>query len=174
MVRERERERTLLDIKLSLSDFHEEKKTIIFELVTGDKSIGKVNQNLPFDQAIEKWSSTILTIKKHIYRKGKQVASYSQQKLDQKPGEVLILVDYSESYSNSQQDEVQSAYFGQQNCYCHNSGEDNLTKVPMAVISESNDHSRISAFSCIVTIVDELKKLMGRLRKVILWSDGYF
>ena len=79
---ERERERTLLDIKLSLSDFHEEKKTIIFELVTGDKSIGKVNQNLPFDQAIEKWSSTILTIKKHIYRKGKQVASYSQQELD--------------------------------------------------------------------------------------------
>ena len=42
----------------------------------------------------------------------------------------------------------------------------------MVVISESNDHSRISAFSCIVTIVNELKKLMDELRKVILWSDG--
>ena len=35
--------------------------------------------------------------------------------------------------------------------------------------SESNYHSRITVFSC---IVDELKKLMGELRKVILWSDG--
>ena len=42
----------------------------------------------------------------------------------------------------------------------------------MAVIRELNNHSRIAAFSCIVTIVDELKKLMGELRKVILWSDG--
>ena len=70
-------------------------------------------------------------------------------------------------------------YFGQQNfsiftscSYYHNSGEDNLTKVPMAGISESNDNSRIAAFSCIVTIVDELKKLMGELCNVILWSDG--
>ena len=107
------------------------------------------------------------------------MASYNQQKLDLKPGEALIHVGYSEGYSNSQKDEVQSAYFGQQNfsiftscSYYRDSGEDNLTKVPMAVISESNDHSRIAAFSCIVTIVDELKKLMGELRKVILWSDG--
>ena len=42
----------------------------------------------------------------------------------------------------------------------------------MAVVSESNDHSRIAAFNCIVTIVNELKKMMGELRKVILWSDG--
>ena len=38
-----------------------------------------------------------------------------------------------------------------------------LTKVPMAVISESNDHSRIAGLSCIAAIVDELKKLMGKL-----------
>ena len=56
--------------------------------------------------------------------------------------------------------------------YYRDSGEDNLTKVPMAVISESNDHSRIATFSCIVTIVDELKKLMDGLCNVILWCDG--
>ena len=71
--------------------------------------------SLPFDQAIEKWNSTILTIKKHIYRKRKQVASYNQQKLDLKPVGILIHVDYSESCSNSQQYEVQSTCFGQQN-----------------------------------------------------------
>ena len=147
-----------LTSNLSLSDFDEEKKTISL-------------MNRPWvDKNTEKWNSTILTIKTHIYRKRKQMTSYNQQKLDLKPGETLIHVDYSESYSNSQQDEVQSAYFGQQNfsiftscSYYRNSGE---------VISESNNHSRIAAFSCIVTIVDELKKLTNKLRKVILWSDG--
>ena len=107
------------------------------------------------------------------------MASYKQQKLDLKPGEALIYVDYTESYSNLKQDEVQSAYFGQQNfsiftscSYYRNSGKDNLTKVPMAVISKSNDHSRIAAFSCIVTIVGELKKLTNELHKMILWSNG--
>ena len=166
-----------LTSNLSSSDFDEEKTTISF--LNWQRVDKKYCENLSFDQAIEKWNSTILTIKKHIYRKRKQVASYNQQKLDLKPEETLIHVDYSESYSNLEQDEVQSAYFGQQNfsiftsCsyYC-DSGEDNLTKVPVAGIRESNDHSRIAAFSCIVTTVDELKKLKGELRKVILWSDG--
>ena len=104
------------------------------------------------------------------------MASYNQQNLDLKLGEALTHVDYSESNSNSQQDKVQSAYFGQQNfsiftscSYCRDNGEDNLTNVP---ISESNDHYRITAFSYIVTTVDELKKLMSELCKLILWSDG--
>ena len=92
------------------------------------------------------------------------MVSHNQQKLDLKPGEALIHVDYSKSYSNSQQDEVQSAYCGQQSfsiftacSYYSDSGEGNLTKVPMAVISKSNDHSRITELSCIVNIVNELK-----------------
>ena len=177
MVRECE---LCLTSNLPLSDFDEENTTISFlNWQRVDKNIAKINQSLSFDQATEKWNSTILTIKKHIYRKRKQVASYNQQKLDLKSGEALIHVDYSKSYSNSQQDEVQSAYFGQQNfsiftscSYYRDSGEVSLTKVPLVVTSESNDHSRITAFSCIVTIVDELKKLMGELRKIILPSDG--
>ena len=81
----------------------------------GKRKYCESQQSLPFDQAIEKWNSTILTIKKHIYRKRKQVASYNQQKLDLKPVGILIYVDYSKSCSNSQQYEVQSACFGQQN-----------------------------------------------------------
>ena len=165
---------------LSLSDFDGEKTTISFlNWQWVDKKIAKINQSLSFDQAIVKRMEFYYTIEKHIYLRRKQVACYNQQKLDLKPGETLIHVDNSESYRNSQQDEVQSAYFGQQNfsifTSCSNyrdSGEDNLTKVPMAVISESNHHSTIAAFSCIVTIVDELKKLMGELSQMILWSDG--
>ena len=169
-----------LESKLSLSDFPEEKKTIPFlNRQRVEKNIAKINQSLLFDQSIEKWNSAILTIKKHIYQKREQVASYNQQKSDLKPGEALIHVDYSQSYSNSQQDEVHSTYFAQQNfhmftfcSYYHDSGEDNLTKVPKVVIRESSDHCKIAAFSCIVTIVEELKKLLSELRKAILWSNG--
>ena len=69
------------------------------------------------------------------------MASYNQQKLDLKPG--IIYANYSDSYSNLQHDEIQSAYFGKQNfsiftscSYYHDSGGENLTKVPMAVISD--------------------------------------
>ena len=53
----------------------------------------------------------------HIYRKREKVASYNKQKDELKTGEALIYVDYSESYNNTQQEEIQSAYFGQQNFF---------------------------------------------------------
>ena len=61
MVRECE---LCLTSNLSLSDFDEEKKTISFlNWQRVDKNITKINPSLPFDQAVEKWNSTILTIK---------------------------------------------------------------------------------------------------------------
>ena len=49
----------------------------------------------------------------------------------------------------------------------------NKTKIPMAVISENSDHSRIAVFICTSAIVNELKKRMKELfKKVILWSAG--
>ena len=84
-------------------------------------------------------------------RKHEQVASYDKQKNELKTGEALIHVDCSESYNNTQQDEIQSACFGQQNfsiftscSYYRESEQDDLTRIPI-LISESSDHSQ----SCI-------------------------
>ena len=57
-------------------------------------------------------SHSSLHLKKHICRKRGQVASYNKQKHDLKTGEALIHVDYSQSYHNTQQDEISSVYFG--------------------------------------------------------------
>ena len=131
---------------------------------------------------MEKWNSTILTIKKHIYWKRKQVESYNQQKLDLKPRErhlsTLTMVKTTAicnrmRYNLSILVSRALAFFNFCSYY-RESCEDSLTKVPMVVISQSNDQSRIAAFSCIIVIADELKKLMGKLRKVIFWSDGCF
>ena len=49
----------------------------------------------------------------------------------------------------------------------------NLSNIPIAVISASSDHSRIAAFTCINTIINELKKrIKNSLKRVILRSDG--
>ena len=66
-------------------------------------------------QVIPQWVEAISNLKRHIYKKREQVASYNKQKDELKTGEALIDVDYSESYHNIQQDKIQSAYSCQQN-----------------------------------------------------------
>ena len=119
---------------------------------------------MTFSQVIPKWVEIISNLKRHIYRKREQVASYNKQKDELKTGEVLIHVNYSKSYIKTQQDEIQSAYFGQQNftiftfcSYYREAEQGDLAKIPIAVISESSDHSWI-AFTCTNAIVNELKK----------------
>ena len=131
---------------------------------------------MPFGQVIPKLVETKSNLKRYIYRKREQVGSYNKQKDELKTGEALIHLDYTESYNNPQQDEIQS---GLQNVsiftscsYYREEKQDNLAKIPIAVTSESSDHSRIAAFNCTNAIVNELKKRMkDSLKKVSLWSD---
>ena len=136
---------------------------------------------MPFGPVIPKWVDTVSNLKRHIYIKREQGASYNKQKDELKTGQAFIHVDYSESYNNTQQDEIQSAYFGQQNCsvfiscsYCHKAEQDHFPKIPIAVISESSDHSRIATFIYTNATVNELKKRMkDSLKEVISYSDEY-
>ena len=144
-----------------------------------EKKIVKINQTISFGQVIPKWVETISNVKRHIYIKREHVASYNKQKGEAKTGEALMHVDYSKSYNNTHKDEIESAYFGQQNfniftfCsyYCEVK-EGNLEKIPIAVISESSAHSRITAFTCTNAIVNKLKKMVkGSFKKLIFLSD---
>ena len=128
-----------------------------------ETKILKVSQMILFGQVIPKMDGTLKQPKKHIYRKREQLASYNKQKNELKTGEALIHVhiDYSKSYNNTQQDEIQRAHFAQQNfsifissSYYHEIRQGNLAEI--AVISKSSDHSRTAAFTCTNGIVNEL------------------
>ena len=113
-----------------------------------EAKIVKFYQTKPFCQVIPRWVETISNLKKHIYKKREKVASYNKQKDELKTGEALIHVDYSESYNNTKQDEIQSGYFGQQNVtiftscsYYREAEQGKLAKIPIAMISESSGHS---------------------------------
>ena len=77
--------------------------------------------------------------------------AYNQYKNARKEGEALIHVDFSESYKNKQQYEIQRTYFGQSSfslfttAVYHLDSDRNLVKRPVAVVSESSDHSGIAA-----------------------------
>ena len=67
-------------------------------------------------------------------------------------------IDYSENYVNKEQEEIQSAYFVHEGfstftvcCYFRLANGD-LVNENLAVISESSDHSRIAANTCVVKI----------------------
>ena len=88
---------------------------------------------------------------------------------------VTLHIDYSESY-DTQQDEIQRAYFGNlifsifTVCgYILNNGRE-LSKRSVAVVGKSSDHSRIAALTC-VDMVLKIKK-ETEVKKLIVWSDG--
>ena len=129
------------------------------------------------DEFYRQWQQTVIDLKAHIHRKRVQVESYNKQKPKLEHGEALLQVDYSESYKNKQQNEIQSAYFGQTSfslftaCVYYVDEKKSLGKRPVCVVSESNDRSRAAALTCIDLVIKEIEKRIP-LMKVILWSDG--
>ena len=53
---------------------------LLFTMATGRKKIAKVDQTMPFCHVVPKWVETISNLKRHIYRKHEQVASYNKHK----------------------------------------------------------------------------------------------
>jgi len=99
-----------------------------------------------------------------------------------KPNECMVQVDYSEGYKNKNQDEIQSAYFGHETfsiftaCgYFRPNETAELEKVPLTIVSEANDHSRIASFTCVSKVIDSIEErlpLLNKLQQVYIWSDG--
>ena len=95
-----------------------------------------------------------------------------------KATELLVLVDFAESYTNSQQDAIQSAYFGQQSfsifTACTYSRENEaFVNDNVIVVSESPDHSRMCSMSCVQEVVSKVEYIRGRsFDKLIIWSNG--
>ena len=88
--------------------------------------------------------------------------------------EVILHVDYSESY-NTQQDKIQSAYFGNSTFsintvygYILNNGRE-LSKRSVAVVG--SDYSKIAALTCLDVVLKEIEK-ETEVKKLIVWSDG--
>ena len=76
---------------------------------------------------------------------------------------IILHVDFAESYRNDQQDVIQSAYFLNQSfsiftvcCYTKPVGSDDLQSDNIVVVTESSDHNRLTSITC-------LQKVLGKI-----------
>ena len=144
--------------------------------------VKKVVKSVDVEEAIESFNEQVKVLKAHIFVKRTQNTHYNRLKENLKTNEFIIHVDYSENYKDKEQDEIQSAYFGYNSfsiftacCYTREIGSTLLNK-DFTVTSETTDHSRIAAFSCINLIIDLLQKKFpsqfNNYPVFYIWSDG--
>lgn len=95
--------------------------------------------------------------------------------------DLLLHVDFSESYKNQQQNEIQTAYFGSK-CfsiftacayYRSTADDDRIESLCVTVVTESSEHNRACALTCIKKVVMEVERLTGpHYNSIDIWTDG--
>ena len=166
---------------LTVEDFSNEDDAVVFyKWKRVDNKIQKIEMSLSPREACKYFDEEIRILKRHIFIKRQQHAFYNSLKENMGVGELLMHVDYSENYVNTQQEEIQSAYFGHSTfsiftACCYLKGEDGkLVNENVAVVSEASDHSRIAAFTCINKVFNHIRDKHDLPLSVTLyiWSDG--
>ena len=92
---------------------------------------------------------------------------------------MLVHVDFAESYRNDQQNEIQSAYFGNQSfslfiscCYFKRTTSE-ITNKSVVGVTKNSDHNIITSMSCLKKVIDTVETEYGKsFTSVVLWSDG--
>ena len=95
--------------------------------------------------------------------------------------EVLIYVDYNESYGNKQQVEIQSAYFAHTRlsiftAYCYfPEVENKMISESVTIRSDLSDLSRAAAITSVLILIDYFREKHQHVllkNNSILWNDG--
>ena len=114
-----------------------------------------------------------------MFIKRVQNDAYNKHKAELSDGDLLDHVDTTESYRNDQQNEIPSAYFGNQSfslftscCYIKGLTSEIRNK-NVVVMTKNSDHNRITSMSCLKKVIDTVETECGKsFTNVVLWSDG--
>ena len=128
-----------------------------YEWKRGDNGYMMKSQvTLSIEDAPTLWNSKVQRLKEHIFTKRQQQSKISYLKANIKVNEVLIHLDYSENYKSQDQNEIQSAYFGQASfslftaCHYYRCSETSKIKtMPTTITSEASDKSRMASITCV-------------------------
>ena len=146
---------------------------------TPDKHVTKIRISEPFEEATERFKESVVSLKRHIYSKRSQNRHYNHVKESLDHGQILVHVDYAESYKNSQQNEIQSAYFGNSTfsiftacCYTKSLDNGGLKKDSIVVVNDSKEHNRAAALTCLKKVVEKAEEInVAKYDKIIVWSS---
>ena len=159
---------------LNVDGFYGKKDVKFFKWCRENKNMKKVQMTLKCDEAIEIWTSSVANLKQQIHRKPIQVFCLNSTKEDLKNTDVLLHVDFSESYKNVNQDEIQSAYFGQSlfsifTAYAYTCTHREIRTISITVQNQMSTH--LSPL-CIHKIINHIEEKVGAFMKLYICSDG--
>ena len=158
-------------------------KTIKFqEWKRGDNGYMMKSQViLSLEDGLALWNNKIQRLKEHIFAKRQQQSKISHLKTSIKANEILLHVDYSENYKSKDQNEIQSAYFGQSTfslftaCPYYRCQERNTIKtMPTTVTSEASDKSRMASMTCVSKVIEHVvsPQVPNKIDTAYIVSDG--
>ena len=167
--------------EFSASDDSENKasnKVTFYRWQIIDKKIAKVKIQISFGDAIEMFKEDVVVLKEHIHVKRRQVNAYHELKDSLTDNDLMVQVDFAESYKNEQQDAIQSAYFGNQ-CFsiftacCYSKVSGKIKNDNVIIVTERSDHDRVTSMSCLQKVIGEIESKNNELYKnLYIWSDG--
>ena len=110
------------------------------------------------------FKSQIKVLKEQIFVKRVQNHTYNKHKAELSNGDLLVHVDFAESHRNNQQNEIQSAYFGNQSfslfiscCYFKRTTSE-ITNKSVVVVTKNSDHNIITSMSCLKKVIDTVER----------------
>ena len=147
---------------------------------TPDKHVTKIRISEPFEEATERFKESVVSLKRHIYYKRSQNRHYNHVKESLDHGQILVHVDYAESYKNQQQNEIQSTYLGNSTfsiftacCYTKLLDNGGLKIDSIVVVNESKEHNRAVALTCLEKVLEKAEEInVAKYDKIIVQSDG--
>ena len=166
---------------LKEEDFDDADDAVVFyKWKRVDNKVKKIEMSLSPVEACTYFDEEVRVLKRHTFVKRQQHAFYNSLKEKIGDGEMLMYVDYNENYVNVQQGEIQSAYFGHSTfstftACCNIRGEDGkLANENVNVVSETSDHSRIAAFTCINKVLTFMREKYDLPSGITMhvWSDS--
>ena len=155
---------------------------------TTEKHMKKVQKVGSCEYVVELLNEIVFgeKFRRHCYNIYRQFSELKFTKINLKENEVILSVDFSRNYDNKQVHEVQSAYFGHENftlytaaCYFHKSLDidgksdpNDLTVIPMAIISNETSHDRNVAFTNNNKLICIVREMAPTIDTFHFWSDG--
>ena len=96
------------------------------------------------------FKSQIKVLKEYLFVKRVQNDTYNKHKAELSDGDLLVRVYFAESYRNDQENEIKSAYFGNQSfslftsCCYFKGVTSEIRNESVVAVTKNSDHNRIT------------------------------
>ena len=120
----------------------------------------------------------VAVLKEHIHIKRRQVNAYREMKKSLTNDDLMVQVDFAESYKDEHQNAILSDYFGNQ-CFstftacCYSKVSEKTKNDNVIIVTERSEHDRVASMSCLQKVVQEIEsKYSKSYKNLYVWSDG--